>query len=66
MRPEAAEHDRAENEDSEGDDPEVGGQFIVPLPEPDMVDKTLPIAFDDVIDRVELDHVEVLGGEDLG
>ena len=66
MRPQPPEDDCPEDKGDAGDDPEIGGQFVVPLPEPDVVDEALPVAFDNVVDRVELDHVEILGGEDLG
>ena len=60
MRPEASEDQRSADEDDPGDQPEVEGEHIVALPEPDMVDEALAVAFDDVVDRIQFDHVEVL------
>ena len=66
MRAEPSENNGAADEDDAGDGPEVGGQLIVPLPEPDVVDEAFAVAFDDVVDGVEFDHVEVFGGEHFG
>lgn len=35
------------------------------LPEPDMVDEAFPVTFDDVVDRVKLDHVEIVHRQNL-
>ena len=66
MGPQALEDDRADNQDGTGHQPVVGGQSVVLLPEPDMVNEALPVPLHKVVDRVELDHVEVLDGEYLG
>jgi len=65
VRPEALEDDGAEDEDGAGDQPEIEGHHVVPFPEPDMVDEALPVAFDNVIDRIQLDHVQILHRQDL-
>lgn len=66
MRSEPAEDYGAGNEEEAGDPPEIGGQFVMPLPEPDVVDKAFAIPLDDIVDRVELDHVEILDRQHLG
>ena len=65
VRPEPPEDHCAGYEYASGDDPEVGGQLVMTLPEPDMVDEALPVPLDYVVDGVELDHVQILYREDL-
>ena len=38
----------------------------MPLPEPDMIDEALPVPFYNVINRIQLDHVEIFHRENLG
>jgi len=66
MRPEPPEDNRTDDEDGAGHQPVVEGQHVVPLPEPDVVDETLAVPLDDVVDRVELYHVEIFHRQDLG
>jgi len=66
MRPQPFEYDSADDEDGTGEQPVVEGQHVVPLPEPDMIDEALPVPLDNVVDRIELDHVEILHRQDLG
>ena len=66
VRPESPEHYCAEDKDAAGDGPEVGGKRIMPLPEPDMIDEALPVPLNYVVNRIELDHVEILDRQDLG
>lgn len=65
MRPQPPEHHRAEEEEEQREAPEIDGELVVLLPEPGLVDEAFPVAFDDVVDRVQLDQVHGPGGEPL-
>lgn len=60
MRSESSEDNCTGDEYHYGCNPEVGSQSVMPLPEPDMVNETFPVAFNYVVDRIQLDHGKVL------
>jgi len=66
MRSESLENNCTEDEDCAGKYPVIEGKHVVPLPEPDMVNKALPVPLDQIVDGVELDHVEILHRQNLG
>lgn len=65
MGPEPPENNRPQYKDNAGYCPEVQGEHVMALPEPGLVDETFPVAFHQVIDRIELDQVGVLVRQDL-
>ena len=66
MRPQPPENHRPEDKDAAGHGPEIEGEHVMALPEPDLVDEALPIPLHQVIDRIELDQVRILSGKHLG
>lgn len=65
MRSEPTEDDPPRDEDETGNQPKIGCQLVVGLPEPDVSNETLPITLDDIVDGIEFDHVEILDRQNL-